>query len=358
MTSRNKTIIVVDDNLTTLTALKNILKPLYETYTASSAAKMFNLLTNIKPDLILLDVQMPEINGYEAAVFLKNDEEYKDIPIIFVTSLNDAESEIRGLEIGAVDYINKPFIAPLLLKRIETQLVLEDHKRKLEEINGSMQKRLISKMAQVLDLQNAVISFVADMVEFRDGLTGGHISRTKKYLKFLIDKLISENIYKDEISSWDIDVLLPSSQLHDVGKIAVSDAILNKPAKLTAEEFEIMKNHTRIGVDAIERMERKMSDNRFFSYAKIFAGTHHEKWDGSGYPEGMKGTEIPLEGRLMAIVDVYDALVSERPYKKPYSPEEAASIIKEGEGTHFDPQLVSVFSMVADDFASVSTTSA
>ena len=354
MSTKQKKVIVVDDNLTNLTALKNILKPLYEVYTASSAAKMFDLLNKVKPDLLLLDVEMPELSGYDTAKFLKNNVEYKDIPIIFVSSLNNAESEMEGLELGAVDYIYKPYAAALLLKRIETHLTLEENKKKLEELNASMQKRLISKMTQVLELQSAVINIVADLVEFRDGVTGGHITRTEKYLQHLIDKLMEENIYCDEISSWDMDVLLPSAQLHDVGKVAVSDTILNKSGKLTDEEFAIMKNHTKIGVDAIERMEKKTTDNIFFGYAKVFAGAHHEKWDGSGYPHGLKGIDIPLEGRLMAIADVYDALVSERPYKKSFSPKQAADIIKEGSGKHFDPQIVEIFMMIVDDFAEIS----
>ena len=354
MATMRKKIIAVDDALTNLTALKNILKPLYETYTASSATKMFELLTKFKPDLILLDVEMPELNGYEATQFLKNNKDYKDIPIIFVTSKNDAESEIEGLELGAVDYIYKPYAAPLLLKRIETHLTLAEHKTELQEFNTSMQKKLVAKMSQVLELQNAVINIVADLVEYRDGATGGHISRTKKYLQHLIDRLMEEDIYGDMISAWDMEFLLLSSQLHDVGKIAISDSILKKPSKLTDEEFTIMKTHTQVGVDAINQMERQTTDDRFFQYAKIFAGTHHEKWDGSGYPYGLKGIDIPLEGRLMAVVDVYDALVSARPYKEPFTPDKAAEIIEEGRGTHFDPQLVDVFKTISDEFATIS----
>ena len=354
MSTKQKKIIAVDDNLTNLAALKNILKSLYEVFTVSSAAKMFDLLTKIKPDLILLDVEMPELNGYEAAKLLKNNLDYRGIPIIFVTSKNDEKSEMEGLELGAVDYIYKPYAAPLLLKRIETRLSLEKHKNDLQELNATIQKKLISKISEVLELQNAVINIVADLVECRDITTGGHINRTEKYLRCLIESLVEKDIYREEISSWDMDFLLPSAQLHDVGKIAISDAILNKPTKLTDEEYEIMKTHTQIGVDAIDRMEKQTTDNRFFGYAKIFAGTHHEKWDGSGYPNGLKGTDIPLEGRIMAIADVYDALVSVRPYKKPLPPVTAAEIIAGGRGTHFDPQLVEVFALLADEFAEIS----
>ena len=354
MSIRPKRVIAVDDNITNLIALKNILKSLYETYTASSAAKMFDLLTKVKPDLILLDVEMPELSGYEAAKLLKNNGEYKNIPVIFVTSMNDAESEVEGLELGAVDYIYKPYATSLLLKRIETHLLLAEHQRELEELNVSMQKRLISQMTQVLGLQNAVINIVADLVEFRDCVTGGHITRTEKYLQRLADKLLEENVYSNEISMWDMNYLLPSAQLHDVGKIAVSDVILNKASKLTDEEFEIMKKHTTIGEDFIKRMEKETTDKSFFEYANTFARSHHEKWDGSGYPKGLKGFDIPLEGRLMAIADVYDALVSERPYKAPLFPIDAARIIKEGSGTQFDPYVIQIFKMIEDDFAEIS----
>jgi putative two-component system response regulator len=207
------------------------------------------------------------------------------------------------------------------------------------------------KTAQIFNLQNAVLSTVTDLVEFRDDVTGGHIARTQKYLTILLDKLIKDKIYTNEISGWDMDYLLPSAQLHDVGKIAISDLILNKPGKLTQEEFEIMKTHAAIGVDAIKKIEKNTEEHAFLRHAKRIAGTHHEKWDGTGYPAGLKGEDIPLEGRLMAIADVYDALISTRPYKKAFSTDEARQIIESGKGTHFDPVLVEVFSEVVDQFA-------
>jgi len=354
MARKQKRIIAIDDNMTNLTAIKNILKTSYEVYTASSAAKMFELLAKVNPDMILLDVEMPDLNGYDAAQILKNNPEYKNIPIIFVTSKIDTQSEVEGLELGAVDYIYKPFAAPLLLKRIDMHLSHEDIKKELQNLNSSMQKRLISKMTEVLGLKNAVIGIVVELVEFRDGITGGHIARTERYLQQLIEKLMEADIYAEEIASWEMDILLSSAQLHDVGKIAISDTILQKPGRLTDEEFMIMRTHSQIGVDAIQRMEKKTEDNRFFAYAKTFAGTHHEKWDGSGYPNGLKGTEIPLEGRLMAIADVYDALVSRRPYKEPFSPEKSAEIIEEGRGVFFDPLLVDIFRTISNDFADIS----
>jgi putative two-component system response regulator len=346
-------IVIVDDSLTNLIALKNILKPLYEVYPVSSAAKMFDLLEHVKADLILLDVQMPELNGYDAARLLKNHPAYRDIPIIFVTALSDEQNEMEGLELGAVDYIYKPFVAPLLLRRIETHMSLAEHKRELQDFNAAIQKKLIVKIGEVFELQNAILNIVAGMVENRDDSTGGHIFRIQKYLQCLIDALMNSNVYCEEIYSWDMDFLLPSSQLHDLGKIAISDTILNKPGKLTNEEYEIMKTHAQMGADAISKMEKSTKDSSFLKYAKLFAGTHHEKWDGSGYPNGLSGTEIPLEGRLMAVADVYDALVSTRPYKEPYTPEKASEILQSGRGTQFDPRLIDIFSTVSDQFADI-----
>jgi putative two-component system response regulator len=348
-----KTILLVDDNQTNLIAGKDMLKEKCKVYPASSAAIMFDLLKHITPDLILLDIEMPEMNGYEAIKRLKSEKQWMEIPVIFLTSKTDEGSELEGLSLGAIDYVAKPFSAPLLLKRIENHLFTEMQKRQLKEFNSNLEDMVRRKTAQVLNLQNAVLSTVADLVEFRDDVTGGHISRTQKYLNILLDKMIAEKIYTDEISDWDMDYLLPSAQLHDVGKIAISDLILNKPGKLTPEEFEIMKTHAAIGVDAIKKIEENAEEHAFLRHAKRIAGTHHEKWDGTGYPAGLSGKDIPLEGRLMAIADVYDALISVRPYKKPLTPDEAKQIIENGKGTHFDPILVDVFSGIADQFAAI-----
>jgi putative two-component system response regulator len=205
---------------------------------------------------------------------------------------------------------------------------------------------------ELRDIHNATISVIADMVENRDKVTGGHIERTQAYLEILVGELIRTGIYADEMVDWDICLLLPSAQLHDVGKIAVSDLLLNKPAKLTCEEFELIKEHCAEGERIIDQIIEKTKNDEFLSHAKKFAGSHHEKWDGTGYPRGLSGREIPLEGRLMAVVDVYDALLSERPYKKPLAHEQAVEIIKKDSGTHFDPKIVEAFLNVAGDFFS------
>jgi len=346
-----KKIIAVDDSLTNLAVIRNMLRPHYETYPVSSAVKMLDLLERVKADLILLDVEMPELDGYDAIRILKSDPAYKDIPVIFVTAMNSEQNELIGLELGAVDYIFKPFNALLLLRRIEMHLALAEHNNKLLNLNTVMKNKLIVKIGEVFELQTSILNIVAGMVESRDDTTGGHIHRIQKYLKCLIDSLTRSNKYSDEIGTWNMEFVLPSSQLHDVGKIAISDSILNKPGKLTDEEYEIMKTHAQIGMEAICRMEKTTSDSSFLEHAKKFAGSHHEKWDGSGYPNGIIGSDIPLEGRLMAIADVYDALVSARPYKEAFSPAKAAEIIRSSRGTHFDPELVDAFNTVSNQFA-------
>jgi putative two-component system response regulator len=353
MENRRKRIFLVDDNLSNLTTGKNMLKMFYEVYPMPSADKLFECMERIVPDLILLDVEMPEIDGYEAIRRLKSAADSAEIPVIFLTSRRDEGSELEGLNLGAVDYVFKPFSAPLLLKRIETQLLLATQQKELRLHNENLRATVHEKTKQVAELESAVLSIVADLVEFRDGTTGGHVSRTQKYLQFLLEELAKGGVYADEVSEWNIGFLLPSAQLHDVGKIAISDAILNKPGKLTDDEFERMKAHAMIGVDAIERIEASTAEHEFLRYAKIIAGTHHEKWDGSGYPWGLRGDGIPLEGRLMAIADVYDALISARPYKAPLSTEEAEGIIEAGRGKHFDPALVDVFHRVSGRFAEV-----
>ncbi|MDR0350734.1 MAG: response regulator [Coriobacteriales bacterium] len=351
MTGTRKKVILVDDNLSNLSIGKSILRGLYEVYPVPSAQKLFECLERFMPDLILLDIEMPDVDGYEAMRRLRRDARFDDVPIIFLTARRDEESELHGLALGAADYVYKPFSAPLLLKRIETHLHLAAQKHELRLHNENLQELVAERTQQLFEMENAVLDTVAEMVEFRDSVTGGHVSRTQEYLRLLINKLIEEHIYQEEVSTWNLDFLIPSAQLHDVGKIAISDAILNKPGKLTFEEFETMKTHVLIGVEAIERIEKNTTSHDFLRHAKAIAGTHHEKWDGSGYPYGLAGTDIPLEGRLMAIADVYDALISTRPYKKALSTEEAERIIEEGRGTHFDPVLVDLFHLVSDKFA-------
>ena len=353
MNNARSIIILVDDNMTNLTVGKNMLSTFYKVIPAPSAAKMFEALEKVTPDLILLDIDMPQMDGYEAIKKLKADGRFVDIPVIFLTAKNDPDSELEGFDLGAVDYITKPFSAPLLIKRIEKELLIIETQAKLKDYLGNLENKVLKKTQEVMHLQNAVLATVVDMVEFRDKYTGWHIIRTQRYLGVLLEEMVEKKVYIKEIAGWDINSVMSAAKLHDVGKIAVSDLILGKEAKLTEEEFENMKLHVAAGIDAIERIISNTDENDFLNHALRIAGTHHEKWDGKGYPMGLKGNNIPLEGRLMAIADVYDALISVRPYKAPLSHEEACKIIEDSSGTHFDPILVDVFRNIKDKFEQI-----
>lgn len=357
MSEERDLIIMVDDDPAILRTGKNILSGKYSVATLSSSEKLFNFLENSKPALILLDVMMPGMDGYETIRRLKSKEATKDIPVIFLTGKTDSNNEIEGLNLGAVDYITKPFEPALLLKRIDVHLlveyqkkILEDHQRRLSEFNINLQRMVEEKTQTVMALQNAIIQTVADLVEYWDNITSSHHDRARRGVAIMVGAIKDREMYRNEVARWDMELILQSSQLHDVGKIAIKDDILKKRGALEKDEFEEIKKHPNFGVQVIDRIKAVAAENDFLNYAKIFAATHHEHWDGSGYPQGLKGEEIPLLGRIMAIADVYDALISERTYKKPFPHDEAVRIIKDGRGSHFDPNLTDIFLEVADQF--------
>ncbi|MDR1916423.1 MAG: response regulator [Synergistaceae bacterium] len=345
-----KKVLIVDDSPINLKMARNALIGVFDVFTVPSVGKMCLLLESILPDLILLDVLMPEIGGYEAIRGLKANKTTQDIPVIFLTSKADAVSELEGLSLGAVDYIIKPFTPQLLLKRVKIHMLIESQKKELQYINSNLEELVALKTGAIMELQGAILTTVSELVECRDDITGGHVSRTARILRVMIEEMSNLDVYRDELQLWDIELFLQSSQLHDVGKISIHDNILLKPGKLTEEEFEEMKKHTVFGEKIIDRIQHITRENAFLTHAKIMAGTHHEKWDGSGYPCKLVGEDIPLQGRLMAIADVYDALVSERPYKKAFSVEQATRIIHESFGSHFDPALEEVFSVAFPRF--------
>jgi len=334
-----KTIFIVDDNDVNLLSAEDALSDIYRVYTLPSALDMFNFLEHIKPDMILLDIEMPVMNGFEALEKLKSDKRFADIFVIFLTSRKDTTAEVRGFELGAVDFIHKPFTKPILLNRIKTQLEIE---------------AIISEQTRELrTVRNSTVSALARVVENRDEFTGNHIERTTMFMEIMLKAMLRLDVYADEINQWDLDAVILASRLHDVGKVTVSDLILNKPGKLTVEEFENMKKHAVEGERIVDEIILESGYHGLLHHAKLFAGCHHERYDGTGYPYGKKGDSIPLQGRLMAIVDVYDALISERPYKAPFPHEKALDIIIESKGTHFDPKIVDVFLEVSDLFAEV-----
>ncbi|MDR1241243.1 MAG: response regulator [Deltaproteobacteria bacterium] len=357
--TQHKKIVLVDDDITNLTVGKNTLSDDYDILTIPSGKKLLQLLDMIHPDLILLDINMPDMDGYEVIQRLKQNDKTADIPVIFLTAKSDVDSELRGFTLGAIDYISKPFSPPILRKRIETQLLVQKQQGELKRYNDNLQDIVREKTKTVVELQNAVLCTVAELVECRDDITGGHITRTQNYLKILLDETVRQKIYSEEVAQCqESEFLLLSAQLHDVGKIMVPDVILKKPGALTPEEFEMIKLHPVWGADIIEMIGQKTREKDFLLNARIFALYHHEKWNGTGYPSKLSGDKIPLLGRMMAIADVYDALVTKRPYKPPLEHEQARKIILEGNGSHFDPLLVGVFAAVAHQFAVAATAQA
>ncbi len=344
--SERKKILLVDDNITNLSIGKNALGNIYEVYTVPSGAKALMLLQKVTPDIILLDIEMPEMDGYETLRQIKANPQLPSIPVIFLTAKTDEGSELDGLSMGAVDYITKPFSAPLLLKRIETHLHLQDYA-------NNLQRMVDEKTKKVVELQDAILNVVGELVECRDGTTGGHIERTGGYLRLLLDAVINSGAYADEIAAIDKKLLVQSAHLHDVGKISIPDAILQKPGKLTDNEFDTMKCHSIYGRDIISKISKQTSESEFLEQAAILAVSHHERWDGRGYPYGLAGTQIPIQGRLMAIADVYDALISKRPYKEAFTHEEAVKIIVDGKGAQFDPVLVELFMEIEAEFNAI-----
>ena len=341
-----KTIFVVDDNDTNLSKAEEGLENSYDVMTIPSGARLFMMLKKIQPHLILLDILMPEMDGFEVLDKLKKSEEYREIPVIFLTAQNDPEVETRGFEAGVVDFITKPFSTTVLLNRVKLHIdvstLVQEKTYELERSHAELERS-----------HRNLIFILADMVENRDQGTGGHIDRTTEYIKILIEEMVKRGVYYDEIKDWDIEMISICAILHDVGKIGVSDMILNKPARLTEDEFDSMKNHAANGARIINNVIARTGEDPFLVNARLFAEFHHESWDGSGYPHGLKGLEIPIQGRIMAIADVYDALISERPYKPAYAHEDAVKIIMEDSGKKFDPAIADVFRDICGSFIEV-----
>ncbi len=347
--SEKKKVVIIDDNVTNLSIARKALCDEYNVVLIKDGAMALLEIPNINPDLILLDVEMPGLSGFDVIKRIKNDmpEPYKNIPVIFLTAKDDGDSEYQGLNLGAVDYVIKPFSAALLKKRVELHLKLHNYSTNLEHL-------VEEKTSHIKELQYAIVFALSEMVEKRDHTTGGHISRTSKYLRELLMQVLNDNVYSEQLEDIDIEILSHASQMHDVGKISISDQILLKEGKLTDEEFDMMKKHTTFGGEIIRSAIKNVREVEFLEYAEIFATTHHEKWNGTGYPLGLKGENIPIAGRMMAIVDAYDAITSQRPYKKAKTHEEAVEIIIKDSGSHFDPVLVECFVKIGDDFKKIS----
>lgn len=352
---KKPTILVVDDTPDNITLLCSLLGEDYRNKVATNGPKALKITSSDpKPDLILLDIMMPEMDGYEVCRQLKADPNTRDIPIIFLTAKTQEGDETKGFELGAVDYITKPIVPPILMARVHTHLALQDARKYLEKQNEILEEQVDERTKQLAALQDAIIIAMASLAETRDNDTGHHIRRTQHYMKELALCLRQHDHFAEVLDDKTIEILYKSAPLHDIGKVGVPDRILLKPGKLTPEEFEEMKNHTVYGRDAIIAAEKSLaSPDNFLVTARDIAYCHHEKWDGTGYPRGLVGNAIPLLARLMALADVYDALITKRVYKDAIAHEEAVGIIEKGRGTHFDPEVVDAFLEIKDRFAAI-----
>lgn len=349
------TVLVVDDTPDNLMLIADLLKDRYRVKAANNGEKALRLLNDDPlPDLILLDIMMPGLSGYEVAEQLKADRRTRTIPIIFLTAMAGAEDEIRGLSLGAVDYVTKPISPPVLMARVETQLKVKEAADFLRDQNEFLEKEVQRRTREVTAIQDVTIHAMASLAETRDNETGNHIRRTQHYIKLLAELLREHPRFRHFLDEATIKLLFKSAPLHDIGKIGIPDRILLKPGRFTPEEFEIMKTHTTLGRDAIQHAEDQLGINvDFLHLAKEIAYGHQEKWDGSGYPQGLATDDIPISARLMAIADVYDALISRRVYKPGMPHGQAVEIIREGRGSHFDPDICDAFLANAEQFQAI-----
>jgi putative two-component system response regulator len=341
----NFTILIVDDAPENLYVLSELLRPQYRVLACTSGASALRIVSGIpKPDLILLDVMMPDMDGYSLLAHLQENPQTRDIPVIFLTALTTADDEERGLQMGAADYITKPIKPMVVLARVRTQLQAKQARDWLKNQNAALEIEVARRMKENDLTQQVSIRALAHLAETRDPETGNHILRTQGYVHCLACKLVNHARFSATLSDHYIDLLARSAPLHDIGKVGIPDHILRKPGKLTPEEWVIMKTHAKQGSDAMEEAERDVKTPLvFLSVAKEIAHWHHEKWDGSGYPDGLIGDQIPISARFMAIADVFDALISVRVYKPAFSFEQARDIIAAGRGKHFDPDITDTF---------------
>jgi putative two-component system response regulator len=352
---QKQTILIVDDTPDNIALLSALLKDQYKLKIATNGVKALQIAAVAPyPDLILLDVMMPEMDGYETCRRLKAVAETADIPVMFLTAKIHPEDEERGLTLGAVDYIAKPISPPIVLARVATQLTLKKARQFLTEQNRHLEHMVDERTRQVMRMQEATILAMASLAETRDNETGNHIRRTQAYVAALARQLRDHPRFCALLTEENIALLFKSAPLHDIGKVGVPDRILLKPGKLDAEEFEIMKLHTVYGRDAILAVEKHLGgSDGFLTFAREIAYSHQEKWDGSGYPQGLEGDAIPMSARLMAVADVYDALISRRVYKPAFSHDESVRIMREGRGSHFDPDILDAFLQIEETFRTI-----
>ncbi len=357
------TLLIVDDNPENLTVLGGILQSEFRVRAANSGARALELaLLDPHPALALVDVMMPDMDGYQLLAQLRANPVTGQIPVVFVTAMNATADEARGLAMGAADYITKPLNPAIVLARVRTQLQLRAAREVLRERNAELEAEVARRMADNQRVQDVSIHALARLAETRDPETGNHLRRTQEYVRLLAQQLQHHPRFAGQLNAQLIELLVKSAPLHDIGKVGIPDHVLLKPGKLDAAEWAIMKTHAALGADAIAKAERDgLHDGdappgrpvEFLRIAKEIARWHHEMWDGHGYPDGLAGDAIPLSARLMALADVFDALISRRVYKAPMPYERARAIIEGGRGRHFDPDMVDAFLAVYDDVIAI-----
>ena len=354
---KHVSILIVDDNPESLTILGELLSPLYQVYVANSGKHALDLLDKLDniPSIILLDIMMPEMDGYAVLGHLKDNPRFIDIPIIFLTALDSSSEEEHGLLLGASDYIAKPIRPQIVLARVRTQLELKRARDFLENQNEYLEAEVDRRIKDSELLEELTIKVLTQMVASKDYETGSHMARTQRYVEVLANCLKSHPRFIGELEGEKLKLIIRGAPLHDLGKIGIPEGILLKPGELTDEEWEVMKSHAKRGAELIHKALRSVSHSfRFLEVASEIAQWHHEKWDGSGYPDNLKGEEIPVSARLMAVADVFDALVNMRPYKEPLTLEDAKLVIQKGRGTSFDPDIVDAFCKCFDAFSEIS----
>lgn len=362
------TILVVDDTKDNLIVIGGILEGEFRVRVANSGERALKVASSEpRPELILLDIMMPGMDGYQTLEKLRASPATRDIPVIFVTALDADEDEAGGLHLGAVDYVTKPIRPAILLARVRTQLELKATRDLLANQNEILEARVARRTREVELIKDITLHALATLAEKRDNETGNHLVRTRSYIELLMEDLSSHPEFAEQLTPVRRRLIAKAAPLHDIGKVGIPDRILLKPGRLTPDEFEIMKTHAETGAMALtEAIDRVLAErNRlevqeeeryslaFLETAREIAGGHHEKWDGSGYPHHLAGDAIPLSARLMALADVFDALICKRHYKEAFSLEQTLNIIREGRGRHFDPRIVDVFLLRIDDFANI-----
>ena len=330
-------ILLVDDDISNLKRAQKILGGEYRISATSSGKMAMSVISKVTPQLILLDVNMPEMDGFETIEAIRALEGGSSIPVVFLTGDSDAETETKCFEAGATDFIAKPFVPQVLISRVKRILENKHYQDDLEEM-------VSSQVETITRIQNEVITGIANLIESRDGSTGLHVKNTQNYVRVLTKELRKRGMYPDILDQEYETNTIKASVLHDIGKIKIPDAILQKPGRLDDEEFVIMKTHAALGGEIIEKIISNVEDEKYVEIAGQIARSHHERWDGKGYPDGMAGEDIPLCARIMAVADVFDALYQERCYKPPIRPiSKVFDILEENSGTQFDPNIMKVF---------------